>query len=102
MKKSAIIFSVAFLFSFATTGKFARAFFISNWSQEYFDVRIQNDCDHDVKLRIEAFGSSSETTISKNSYESRPVQPGYKLYADGVFFKEIKAADRGVTLIVCK
>jgi hypothetical protein len=71
-------------------------------SQEYFDIRVENKCSHDVKLRIVAFGSASETTVYKNSSESHPVQPGYKLYVDGDFFSEIKPADKGNTMVICK
>lgn len=70
-------------------------------SKGYFDVRFENKCSSDVKLRIEAFGSASEGTLYKNSSESHPVQAGYKIYVDGKFFREMKSEDAGKTFVVC-
>lgn len=72
-----------------------------NDSTGYFDVRFENKCSHDVKLRIEAFGSASEGTLNKNSYETKPVQPGYKIYVDGQFFRKMEDGDGGKTFVVC-
>jgi hypothetical protein len=70
--------------------------------KSYFDVRFENKCSNDVKLRIEAFGSASEGTLYKKSYESHPGQAGYKIYVDGKFFREMKEEDAGKTFVVCE
>lgn len=70
-------------------------------SAGYFDVRFQNKCSHDVKLRIEAFGSASEGSLYKSSTETKPVQAGYKIYVDGEFFRKMEDGDAGKTFVVC-
>jgi hypothetical protein len=70
-------------------------------SSGYFDVRFQNKCSNDVKLRIEAFGSASEGTLYKGSTEQKPVQAGYKIYVNGEFFRKMEDADAGKTFVVC-
>lgn len=96
---TALLFTGAAFTSSAAAETRAASF---SGSKGYFDVRFENKCSSDVKLRIEAFGSASEGTLYKKSYESHPVQAGYKIYVDGKFFREMKEEDAGKTFVVCE
>lgn len=104
MKK--LFFIAAMVVAVAATSAFTYSTFKApvekSESAGYFDVRFQNKCSHDVKLRIEASGSASEGTLYKNATETKPVQPGYKIYVDGKFFRKMEDGDSGKTFVVCE
>jgi hypothetical protein len=75
---------------------------VESVSYEYFDIRFENKCSADIKLRIEATGSASEATVYKNSYETKPVQPGNKIFVNGKFLVEITSGHKGKSLTICQ
>ncbi len=104
MKKILSIIAIAAICATGTAFTFAQKHVETkkHAASEWFDVRFQNDCSSDVKLRIEANGSASEGTLYKKSTESHPLREGYKVYVDGKLFLTASESDGGKTYVVCK